>query len=228
MLKLCGFSNSNYYNKVKFALLEKGVEFTEELTKVGPWAVPGLTDRTPFGKVPFIETLEGTLCESEAILAYLEQRFPTPALIPQDPWLAAKMREFVVCLELHLELVAREHIPTAYFGAPPMSDSGKARVHKKLEKNIEGFMRLIKSTPLAGGRADFLFGGAISQADCAAFVHLPLIALTCKIIYGEDMLLAAGLDWKPYVKFMGQRPAAQRVDEDRKAYTVSLQNATKA
>ena len=31
MLKLCGFAASNYYNKVKFALLEKGVAFEEEL-----------------------------------------------------------------------------------------------------------------------------------------------------------------------------------------------------
>ena len=31
MLTLCGFAASNYYNKVKIALLEKGVDFTEQL-----------------------------------------------------------------------------------------------------------------------------------------------------------------------------------------------------
>ena len=35
MLKLCGFGASNYYNKVKLALLEKGVSFEEELAWVG-------------------------------------------------------------------------------------------------------------------------------------------------------------------------------------------------
>jgi glutathione S-transferase len=35
MLKLCGFAASNYYNKVKLALLEKGVPFEEELAWVG-------------------------------------------------------------------------------------------------------------------------------------------------------------------------------------------------
>lgn len=226
MIKLCGFANSNYYNKVKFALLEKNIAFTEELTKVGPWAVPGLTERTPFGKIPFIETAQGTLCESEAILAYLEEQWPTPALLPADPWLAAKVREFVQCLELHLELVAREHIPTAYFGAPPLSDSNKARIQKKLAKHIEAFKRLVANTPLAKGETGFLFGDALSLADCAAFVHLPLIALTCKIIYGEDMLASGGLNWKPYVKWIGERPAAQRVDEDRKAYQAALQTAS--
>ncbi len=31
MLKLCGFAASNYYNKVKLALLEKNVPFEEVL-----------------------------------------------------------------------------------------------------------------------------------------------------------------------------------------------------
>ena len=35
MLTLCGFAASNYYNKVKIALLEKGVDFTEQLAWVG-------------------------------------------------------------------------------------------------------------------------------------------------------------------------------------------------
>jgi glutathione S-transferase len=35
MLKLCGFAASNYYNKVKLALLEKGIPFEEELAWVG-------------------------------------------------------------------------------------------------------------------------------------------------------------------------------------------------
>ena len=32
MIKLYGVSVSNYYNKVKFALLEKGIAFSEETT----------------------------------------------------------------------------------------------------------------------------------------------------------------------------------------------------
>ena len=30
-IKLCGFAASNYYNKIKLQLLEKGVVFEEEL-----------------------------------------------------------------------------------------------------------------------------------------------------------------------------------------------------
>ena len=48
MLTLCGFSASNYYNKVKLALLEKGVPFQEQLAWVGQTDLAA----SPVGKVP--------------------------------------------------------------------------------------------------------------------------------------------------------------------------------
>ncbi|MDP3224724.1 MAG: glutathione S-transferase N-terminal domain-containing protein, partial [Rubrivivax sp.] len=35
MITLCGLTLSNYYNKVKLVLLEKGVPFTEEPQRTG-------------------------------------------------------------------------------------------------------------------------------------------------------------------------------------------------
>lgn len=35
MLTLCGFSASNYYNKVKLALMEKQIPFEEKLVWLG-------------------------------------------------------------------------------------------------------------------------------------------------------------------------------------------------
>ena len=70
MITLCGFSLSNYYNKVKLVLLEKGIPFTEErvMTKSTDEAVLAAS---PLGKVPFIRTDKGTLCESQVIVDYL-------------------------------------------------------------------------------------------------------------------------------------------------------------
>ena len=48
MLKLCGFAGSNYHNKVKLALLEKGIPFEEELVLVGETD----PEASPLGKVP--------------------------------------------------------------------------------------------------------------------------------------------------------------------------------
>ena len=72
MFVLCGFSLSNYYNKVKLALLEKGVAFTEELVPTGKKSELVL-EASPLGKVPFIRTEHGTLCESQVIMDYIEE-----------------------------------------------------------------------------------------------------------------------------------------------------------
>ena len=207
-ITLCGFGLSNYFNKVKLVLLEKGLPFTEE--RVAPGHKPDdLLAASPLGKVPFIRTPHGTLCESAAIVDYLEALAPTPALLPADPWAAAKVRELALFIDLHLELVARELYPQAFFGGS-VSEAQQARVRKLLEKNIAGFKRLAKFAP-------YVAGDSFTLADCGAYVSLPLVALASKVIYGEDLLTAQGIDWKAYTKLVALRPSAQRVDAERKA-----------
>ncbi len=46
---------------------------------------------------------DGGLCESQVIVDYLESRYPQHPLIPADPFQAAKVREIITFLELHLE-----------------------------------------------------------------------------------------------------------------------------
>jgi glutathione S-transferase len=206
MLVLCGFSLSNYYNKVKLALLEKGVPYTEQVVAAGR---PEILPDSPLGKVPFIRTEHGSLCESQVIMDYLEARWPQPALVPSDPWAAAKVRELVTFLELHLELVARELYGQAFFGGS-VSDSHQARVRKLLDKHIPGFKRLAKFSP-------YVAGDTFTQADCAAFVHLPLVGLATKAVLGSDLLLEHDIDWKRYTRLIGERASAQKVNADRKA-----------
>jgi glutathione S-transferase len=208
MFVLCGFTASNYYNKVKLALLEKDVTFTEELVPSGKKSDLVL-EATPLGKVPFIRTERGTLCESQVIMDYIEARYPTPPLMPADPWQAAKVRELTTFVELHLELVARELYGKAFFGGE-LSEANIERLRKLLTKNIAGFKRLAKFAP-------FVAGDMFTQADCAAWASLPVVAMATRAVYGEDLLAAGGIDTKAYGKRVGERPSAQRVTADRKA-----------
>jgi glutathione S-transferase len=214
MLKLCGFAASNYYNKVKLALLEKGVTFEEELAWLGQ------TDPTcsPLGKVPYLKTDQGGLSESTVILEYLEDTFPHPALLPDDPFAAAKVRELVRYLELHLELVARNLYPEAFFGGK-VSDSAKEKIAPQLEKSIAAFAKLASFSP-------FIAGDAFTIADCAAIVHLPLVSSATKIIYGRDFM--ADLPVRDYLKRMGERPTVQKLNADRKANTELMLSRAKA
>ena len=208
MITLHGFSVSNYYNKVKLALIEKGVPFTEAVTKTGRRDEEVLSC-SPLGKVPYIVTEHGALCESQAILDYLEAAYPNPPLLPADAWQMAKVRELTTYVELHLELVARELYGKAFFGRE-ISEANAARIRKRLEANIEAFKRLAKFDP-------YLAGATFTQADCAAWVSLPVVSMATKAVYGVDLLSEGGVDWKPYAKRIGERPSAQKVTADRKA-----------
>jgi glutathione S-transferase len=214
MLTLCGFSASNYYNKVKLALLEKNLGFQEEQVWVGQCDQAA----TPMGKVPYLKTEHGTLCESQVILDYIEAAHPQPALVPADPFGAAKVRELITFLELHLELVARNLYGEAFFGGK-VSDSTKEKVGQQLEKNIAAFAKLAKFAPYVGG-------DRFTLADCAAIVHLPLVSGATKIIYGRDFL--AELPVRDYLKKMGERPHVQTVNADRKTSTELMLARAKA
>jgi glutathione S-transferase len=207
MITLCGMPLSNYYNKVKLVLLEKGIPFTEEHVSTGSKDEAVLA-ATPLGKIPFIKVDGQTLCESQVIVDYLEAEFPNPPLIPADPLAAAKVRELATFVDLHLELVARELYGQAFFGGSA-SDSTKERVHKQLTKNITAFKRLARFAPYVGG-------DSFTLADCSAWVSLPLVGMASKSVLGEDLLLAAGVDWKTYARMVGERPSAARVAADRK------------
>lgn len=207
-ITLCGTPISNYYNKVKLALLEKGVPFTEESVPTGR-TDEGVLSASPLGKIPFVRTEHGTLCESQAILDWLEAAHPNPPLLPADAWAAAKVRELTTFVDLHLELVTRELYPKAFWGGT-LSDEAAARIRKRLVRNVAGFRRLAKFAP-------YLAGDMFTQADCAAYASLPLLSLSTKRVFGEDLLAAGGIDWKPYSQLVGQRPSAQKMVADRKA-----------
>ncbi|KAB7597788.1 glutathione S-transferase family protein [Verminephrobacter eiseniae] len=209
MLTLCGFAASNYYNKVKLALLEKGLPFTEELAWVGE------TDRsaTPLGKVPYLLTPQGPLSESTVIADYIEAAHPQPALLPADPFAAAKVRELIQFMELYLEMVARKLYPQVFFGAS-VSESTRAQVDEQLRKNIAAFGQLAKFSP-------YVAGDSFTLADCAAIVHLPQVSAVTRAIYGRDYL--ADLPVPAYLARMAERPQVQRMKADRKTNAAAMQ-----
>lgn len=208
MLKLCGFSASNYYNKVKLALLEKGVAFEEELAWLGETDAAA----TPLGKVPYLRTEDGALSESAVMLEYIEAAFPAQPLLPNDPFAAAKVRELCLYLDMHLELVARNLYPQAFFGGK-VSDGVRDRSMAQLEKSAQALGQLARWTP-------FIAGEQFTLADCCAIVHLPLIGAASKIVGGRDVL--ADLPVRDYLARMAERPAVKKVQADRKENTAVM------
>jgi glutathione S-transferase len=207
MIRLCGFHISNYHNKVRIALLEKGVAFEED-AGVKPSQKDEYLLKSPMGKVPYLEVDGTRLCESGVILEYLEDAYPAKPLLPKDPLERARVREIVVFVELHLELVVRRLYGGLFFGGS-FSDETKAQVEKDVAKGVRALKAVAKFDP-------YIAGKALSIADCAAFVHLPLVSLVTKSAFGRDFLDDLP-QVKPYLKMLGERPAFAKVNEDRKA-----------
>jgi glutathione S-transferase len=216
MLKLCGFHISNYVNKVRIAVLEKGVPF-----ELDPSCKPSQKEdflaRTPLGKVPFAEIDGAQLCESQVICEFLEDAYPQKPLYPRDPLERAHVRELITIMELHVELVARRLYGQAFFGQPPLSEGAREAVEKDLVKGIRAFRVRAKFDP-------YVAGSQLTLADCAAFVHLPLVSLATKHVLGRDMLESMP-QIKPYLKMLGERPAFKTVNEDRKAAQAAMKAA---
>ena len=218
MLKLSGFHVSNYHNKVRLALLEKGIAFEED-ANCRPSQKDEWLARSPMGKVPVIEVDGTALAESQAICEYLEDAYPQVPLYPKDPLARAKVRELIAVIELHMELVARRLYGALYFGGQ-VSEETKKEVERDLAKGVRAFSKLAKFDP-------YIAGKEFTLADCVAFVSLPLISMTSKLAFGKDALESVP-QVKPYLKMLGERPHFRKVNDDRKAATEAAVAKAKA
>jgi glutathione S-transferase len=205
-ITLCGFAVSNYYNKVKLSLLEKGIPFSEAV--VYPSQNEEVLSESPMGKVPFLRTPKGVLSESQVLTEFIEDNWPELPLYPRDPYARARCRELIEHVELHVELVARRLYKEAFFGGT-VSEETKAEVAPLLEKGLRSYGRLARCSPFIGG-------DTFTHADCAAWVHLPLVSQCTRKIYGRDFLDELLPQAKAYLKLISERPHAQKVNEDRK------------
>ncbi|MDX8128646.1 glutathione S-transferase family protein [Methylomonas sp. EFPC1] len=205
MITLYGVAISNYYNKVKFALMEKDIAFIEEFTP--PSQSEDLLQRSPLGKVPFIKTSDGYLSESQAILEYLEDAFPEHPLYPADAYERGKCREFIQHLELNVELIARRLYGEFLFGNTVSAET-KDEVRAKLDTGLKGLAKLLKLSPYA-------LGDRFSTADIVAWPHLQLVGFATQKIYGENLVNTHIPGIEAYIQLIESRPHAQIVGADR-------------
>ena len=92
---------SSYAQKVKIALREKGLDFTAETpANLGSGKAEGqFAAASPRNEVPALIDGDTRIFDSTIILEYLEDKFPSPPLLPRDP---AVIASAAVCVRLEL------------------------------------------------------------------------------------------------------------------------------
>ena len=85
---------SSYAQKVKIALREKGIAFDLETPQaIGSGGSAGLFAATsPRLEVPALIDGDAQIFDSTIILEYLEDKYPSPPLLPRDPAARASAR----------------------------------------------------------------------------------------------------------------------------------------
>ncbi len=84
-MKLYSTKNSTFSRRVRIALHEKEVDLEEIDTPKDARSTPEYRALNPYGRIPTLVDGDLVVYESTAILGYLEERVPTPALLPDDP-----------------------------------------------------------------------------------------------------------------------------------------------
>jgi glutathione S-transferase len=155
--------------RVRLYLAEKAaggaaLALTEQLVdlRAGEQREPAHRARNPLGKLPVLELPDGSfLTESLAIVEYLEELHPEPALIGRTPEARARVRELERLAELAvLQPIARIlHGTKSPLGLPPAPEVA-AHARAALPDGLA-----VLEARLADGRP-FLAGEAVSIADC--------------------------------------------------------------
>lgn len=206
MLKLHGFSVSNYYNMVKLALLEKGLPF-DEVTFFGG-QTPQALSISPRGKVPALETEHGFISETSVILDYIEQTQPGKPLLPADAFGQAKVRELLREIELYIELPARTCYAEAFFGQavePLVKEKARAEL-------IAGFATLKRN----GKFAPYVAGEQLTLADLMFCFSVDLACAVGKKVLNLD-LLEDFPQAKALLALMGDNPHMAKILADKAA-----------
>jgi maleylpyruvate isomerase len=100
-MKLHGYFRSGAAYRVRIALNLKGlkVEHVSHHLRKGEQRTPGYLAINPQGLVPTLELDDGTyLTQSLAIIDWLEETYPEPALLPKDPIRRARVRAFALAI----------------------------------------------------------------------------------------------------------------------------------
>jgi len=206
MLKLYGFSVSNYYNMVKLALLEKGMPFEEVLFYPGP--SPEALAISPRGKVPVLGVEQGFVNETAIILEYIEQSQKGTPLLPGDPFERGQVLALAKEIELYIELPGRMCYGEAFFGTP-VPEAIKERTKSEL---LLGFASLARH----GKFAPYVAGDSLSIADLYFLYSVPLACAVGQKLFGVD-LLAEMPAAKALLQRLEQNPHVQKIAADKEA-----------
>ncbi len=169
MLRLYDHPFSPYAQKVKIALREKGVDFEAPMPGgLGAGGAAGeFADANPRGEVPTLIDGEVRLFDSTIILEYIEDKWPTPPLLPASPADRARVRMIEEVMDSHFEPVS--------WGLSEIRNFQRAvgdlaqTIERRAEKQLQGYFVWLERQL---GVRDWFNGADFGWGDLAVVPYL--------------------------------------------------------
>ncbi|HYB12462.1 MAG TPA: glutathione S-transferase family protein [Myxococcota bacterium] len=168
-MKLYGANPSPFFRKARVVLEEKCIPYeTERLVPVPK--TPELLALHPMGKIPILRDGETVVPDSSVICAYLEKKYPFPALYPRDPTDFAK----ALFLEEYADTQMSETLGAVFFERFVKTHvlrqaADESRVQELLQRAVPPVLDYLESQ-VPGDRDTVL--PRFSIADAALGAHL--------------------------------------------------------
>jgi maleylacetoacetate isomerase len=165
MMRLLGYFRSSAAYRVRIALSIKGVAAESLPVNLlqGEHLSEAFRRSNPQGLVPVLETPKGLLTQSLAIIEFLEETHPAPALLPADLFLRARVRSFALAIACDIHPLNNPRVLKklrADFGAD------ETKVNDWYRHWVEqGFAALEQVIEPAAGERGVCFGEDPSLAD---------------------------------------------------------------
>lgn len=157
MIVLYGNALSTYCAKVRIVLRYKSIDF-EERSPPGGYGSSDYKRVVPMGSIPALVDGELVLSESEAIAEYLEERWPTPAMLPGDAASRARTRALSRIHDCWIEPQLRALYPVV---KSPLPDLAEVR------RRYEIFHSKLNDFAGIADASSYLAGETLTIADCA-------------------------------------------------------------
>jgi glutathione S-transferase len=163
MIRFHFASGSPWAWRVQLALEEKGLPYEAKLHSfsAGDLKKPEYLAINPHGKVPVLEDGNAALYESQAIVEYLEEKYPQRPLLPSDPAARAQTRIEELECTVYMNDAFRGLAQIAFF-TPEDKRDPKTMADRRSDVRAE-LARLEARGAARGG--DFLMGSSLSRAD---------------------------------------------------------------
>ncbi|GLS14239.1 maleylacetoacetate isomerase [Hydrogenophaga electricum] len=165
-MKLYNYFRSSASFRVRIALELKGLAYDYvpvHLAK-GEHRQPAYAALAADGLVPLLELADGTrLSQSMAIIEYLDETHPAPALLPADPVARARVRALAQTVACEIHPLNNLRVLKYLVGVLKVEDEAKNTWYRHwVRTGLEAFERQLAQGP----SAPFCHGETPTLADC--------------------------------------------------------------